>query len=72
MTTLNNDKVRLRALEPTDVDWLYTAENDSRLWAVTDTVAPFSRQLMWQYLKDYNADIYHTRELRLVVERVDD
>lgn len=72
MTTFNNDKVRLRALEPTDVDWLYTAENDSRLWAVTDTVAPFSRQLMWQYLKDYNADIYHTRELRLVVEQVDD
>lgn len=63
---LKGEKVFLRALEPTDLDILYKWENDARLWLVTDTMAPFSRQMLWQYLQDYNGDIYQSKELRLM------
>lgn len=67
---LSNEIVALRAVEPTDVDFLYKWENDAAVWRATATVAPFSKQLLWEYLKNYDADIYKTKELRLmIVER---
>ena len=38
--------VQLRALEPEDIDFLYQLENDQTLWEVSETQAPFSRQLL--------------------------
>ena len=38
--------VQLRALEPEDIDFLYNLENDRTLWEVSETQAPFSRQLL--------------------------
>lgn len=69
MTLLRDDTITLRALEPTDLDWLYQLENDTDLWLPTNTTAPFSRQLLWQYLEEYDGDIYASRQLRLAVER---
>ena len=69
---LRNDIIALRALEPTDLDTLYRWENDSRLWYASDTVAPYSRAALWQYLENYTADIYAQRQLRLMIVRSDD
>ena len=69
---LSNELVSLRALEPTDLDVLYRWENDASLWAVTDTVAPFSRQVLWQYLENDTADIYQSRQLRMMIVLTDD
>lgn len=63
---LKGPEYSLRALEPTDLDVLYDWENDARTWLVTDTMAPFSRQMLWQYLECYTGDIYQSRELRLM------
>ena len=72
MTSLtSNDKVHLRALEPTDLDLLYAWENDANLWAATDTIAPYSRQTLWQYLENHTGDIYKSRQLRLIIETND-
>ena len=69
MTTLmHNDTLRLRALEPTDLDLLYAWENDATVWTVSDTAAPYSRQVLWQYLESYTGDIYQSRQLRLIIE----
>lgn len=69
MTTLmHNDTLRLRALEPTDLDLLYAWENDATVWTVSDTAAPYSRQVLWQYLENYTGDIYQSRQLRLMIE----
>ena len=69
MTSLmHNDTLRLRALEPTDLDLLYTWENDATVWAASDTAAPYSRQVLWQYLENYTGDIYPSRQLRLMIE----
>ena len=64
---LSNDIISLRALEPTDLDTLYKWENDTALWAVSDTVAPYSREALWHYLEQYTGDIYAQRQLRLMV-----
>ena len=69
---LRNDIVTLRALEPTDLETLYQWENDTALWAVSDTPAPYSREALWQYLQQYTGDIYAQRQLRLMITLTDD
>ena len=64
---LSNSTITLRAIEPTDLDLLYRRENDTDLWAVTNTHAPYSRQMLWQYLQSYTGDIYASQEVRFVV-----
>lgn len=64
---LKNENIFLRALEPTDISTIYLWENDSRLWKVSSTTAPFSRKQIWEYIQDYSADIYSQRQLRLMV-----
>lgn len=64
---LSNDTLTLRALEPTDLDMLYRWENDTALWTVSDTIAPYSREALWHYLENYTGDIYAQRQLRLMI-----
>ena len=64
---MKNDSIELRPLEPTDLDPLYNWENDSTLWVVSDTVAPYSRAALWQYLENYTGDIFAQRQLRLMI-----
>ena len=40
---MNQKRIRLRALEPEDLDELYQIENDRRLWDVGLTNVPYSR-----------------------------
>ncbi len=68
---MRNETIVLRPLEPTDLDTLYNWENDSALWVVSDTVAPYSRAALWQYLENYTGDIYSQRQLRLMITLVD-
>ena len=69
---LSNDNITLRALEPTDLDTLYRWENDTALWSVSDTAAPYSREALWHYLQEYTGDIYAQRELRLMIVQTQD
>lgn len=69
---MRNDTIALRPLEPTDLDTLYNWENDTALWVVSDTVAPYSRAVLWQYLEGYTGDIYSQRQLRLMITLASD
>ena len=69
---LSNEIVTLRALEPTDLETLYNWENDTALWVVSDTVAPYSREALWHYLQNYTGDIYAQRQLRLMITLTSD
>jgi diamine N-acetyltransferase len=40
---LTGQHVSLRAMEPEDLEALYTIENDSSLWDVSSTHIPYSR-----------------------------
>lgn len=64
---ISNDIVTLRSLEATDLDVLYRWENDTRLWTVSNIMAPSPKSYLWQYLQNYDSDIYATRQLRLII-----
>ena len=61
-------KVRLRAMEPEDLDLLYRIENDADLWAVGTTNVPYSRYTLHDYIATSADDIFADRQLRLIVE----
>ena len=65
------NEIRLRALEPEDLDVLYAIENDLDLWSVGYTTVPYSRYLLHDYIANSQCDIYADRQVRLVVEMED-
>lgn len=67
MRFLENDIIKLRALEPEDLDILYRWENDSTLWQHGSTLAPYSRYSLKEYIEDSRLDIFHSRQLRLMI-----
>ena len=69
---LENDVISLRALEPDDLDLLFSIENNTRFWEVSNTLAPYSRDLLVRYLKNADQDIYEAKQLRLVITRKSD
>ena len=61
-------KVRLRAMEPEDIEYLYYMENDTSIWNVGVTNVPYSRYLLAEYIKSSSGDIYTDKQVRLMVE----
>ena len=59
--------ITLRPVETGDVDRLYRWENSPEAWRVSLSDAPVSRQMLWEYARDYSTDIYRDRQLRLVI-----
>ena len=60
--------IRLRALEPEDLDMLYRIENDQTLWDVGTTSVPYSRYILYNYIANASGDIYADHQVRLMVE----
>jgi len=67
MVTLKGANIYLRALEPEDLEFVYTLENDERVWEVSNTQTPYSRFLIKQYLENAHLDIYEAKQLRLAI-----
>lgn len=63
--------IRLRALEPADLELLYLWENDPEIWRVSETIAPMSRERLAALIRDQVYDLYATRQMRLMID-VDD
>ena len=63
-----NEIVRLRALEPSDLELLYLWENDSEVWRVSETIAPISRDSLAKLISDQVYDIYASRQMRLMID----
>jgi diamine N-acetyltransferase len=66
---LKGKNLILRALEPSDVDLLYNWENNEKLWHLGNTVTPFSRFTLEQYILNSHQDIYTTKQLRLMIDK---
>jgi len=60
--------VRLRAIEPEDLDLLYRVENDRELWDVGTTNVPYSRYTLHDYIAHASGDIYTDCQVRLMIE----
>jgi diamine N-acetyltransferase len=65
---LRGENVRLRAVEPDDVDIIYEMENDPAIWHVGNTVVPFSRFQIEQYALTAQHNIYAEKQLRLMID----
>ncbi len=63
-------QIRLRALEPEDLDVLYAIENDTTIWNVGNTNVPYSRYTLHDYIAHSKDDIYTDRQVRLMVENM--
>ncbi len=69
---LETEYIRLRALEREDIERLYLWENDTNIWSVSETYAPFSKTVLEEFVASQRHDIYVVRQLRMVMERVQD
>ena len=68
MEYLRGEKSNLRALEPEDLEFLYTIENNESFWEISHTQTPFSKYILKQYLENAHLDIFEAKQLRLLIE----
>jgi diamine N-acetyltransferase len=68
MEYLKGENSNLRALEPEDLEFLYTIENNESFWEISHTQTPFSKYLLKQYLENAHLDIFEAKQLRLLIE----
>lgn len=71
MALLKNEHIRLRALEPEDLEWLYEWENNADLWRVGHSLTPYSRYILKEYIAESHRDIFDLKQLRLIIEICD-
>ncbi len=64
---LKGEHIYLRALEPDDLDFLYSLENDTEIWQVSNTTTPYAKHVLQQYLEHAAADIFSVKQLRLII-----
>lgn len=72
MLTLKGEHIYLRALEPTDLDFLYQLENDTSIWEISGTLRPYSKKVLRLYLENAHRDIYEVKQLRFCICDKDD
>ena len=65
-------EISLRALEPEDLELLYSWENNVSYWIVSSTVVPFSKYTLKRYLENSHKDIYETGQVRLMIDHIAD
>ena len=67
MPNLIGEHISLRALEPEDLDFLYSTENNQIFWEVSSTQTPFSKFTLKQYISNAHEDIYNAKQYRFVI-----
>lgn len=65
---MNLPIVKLRAMEPEDLDLLYQIENDSSIWHVGTNNVPYSRYVLHDYIAHASGDIYTDKEVRMMID----
>ena len=60
--------IRLRALEPEDLELIYRIENDPHFWRFGASTVPYSRYVLRQYISSSQNDIFADGQVRLVIE----
>lgn len=63
-----NTRIRLRAPEPEDLEFLYRLENDVDLWKYGATVNPLSRFALKEYIAHSSDNIFDTKQMRLMID----
>ncbi len=61
-------RIQLRAIEPEDLELLYSIENNMSVWNVGMTNVPYSKFALNEYLLNIKYDMYADRQVRLMVD----
>ena len=61
-------EIKLRTLKDTDLDFLFSLENDKSLWAVSGTTEPFSLVQLANYISHAKQDIAIAEQFRFVID----
>lgn len=61
----------LRAPEPEDLDLLFNIENDKSLWHLSNTLTPYSRFDLEQFIMLSDKDIYVAKQARFIIEKTE-
>lgn len=64
---LKGENIFLRPLEPGDVDFIHTIENDPEVWRAGDTLLPYSRFQVEQYVLNTQHDIFSEKQIRFII-----
>ncbi|WP_053992577.1 GNAT family N-acetyltransferase [Mangrovimonas sp. TPBH4] len=67
MLTLKGGHIYLRALEPEDLEFVHAIENDESVWEISNTITPYSKFVIKQYLENAHKDIFEVKQLRLAI-----
>ena len=68
MRQLENETIRLRAMEPEDLELLYRWENNPELWSLGNTMSPYSRYILKEYIRESHRDLFDVKQLRLMID----
>ena len=61
-------EIKLRTLKDTDLDFLFSLENDKSLWAVSGTTESFSLVQLANYITHAKQDIAIAEQFRFVID----
>ena len=66
---MNDQKgvVSIRAIEPSDIDFLFAIENDISLWKYSNRSSPYSRNLLHNYIANSGRDIFETKQVKFTI-----
>jgi diamine N-acetyltransferase len=64
---IKSEHIYLRALESSDLETIYASENDPSIWKVSNTLTPYSKDVLELYLQTAHQDIYINKQLRLMI-----
>lgn len=67
MEFLESGTLLLRALEPEDLPLLYKWENNTQWWDGGNTLVPYSKYILREYLINSDKPIFETKQLRLMI-----
>jgi diamine N-acetyltransferase len=67
---LKGKSTKLRAIEPNDLDDIHKWENDSSIWHLSNTLTPFSKSIIKQFIDNSHLDIFQSKQLRLMIENI--
>lgn len=71
MAVLLGKNISLRALEPEDLDFLFSVENDESFWEISSTQTPYSKYILQKYIENSHQDIYEAKQYRFVICNTD-
>ena len=60
--------MRLRAVEPEDLELLYLWENEEANWRLSNTLVPYSRFILKNYIASSHKSLFETCQLRLMID----